>query len=438
MSISMPLLRPFVLSLLILLLDACGGGSGGGSASAPSASQDALDATNAGLKGRLDLAAKRVTLEWYDTFATATRYQIEQQDASGAWVVIDGVWAPHAPQWSLTWTGPINGPTMLRVEALLPDHSVPLVVVIGQSPSTSLNLAVPTQIPSILLDQPEPLESSVNVSLANDESIRAADGSSTFVTYRIDTTLFFGSSAPGYLATLQLAGLTTGTHLISATVERAAAFTLVINRNVQIHSSNAAVSVSTVSSPSAFDFYAVATSDSGISSVTAALDLQASSSDTLTMPNACLPQPCGAGQPFNAYRFSFNTKTLAPGFHAVRVEATDNAGKTGTNFANFSLPVPPAATLDAPLDEASVAGMLHLAGMFSSGVPGALELMVTLSGVPIYDTTVANTGAEVPYMADVSLAGVAPGRHTVSVYTRVGNTVYTAAATAVIQVVASQ
>src|SRR5438067_12688194 len=97
MSIPAPLLRPFILSVLILLLEACGRGPGDGSTSVPSVSQDASDAANAGLKGTLDLSANRLTLQWYDTFARATRYQIEQQDASGAWVVIDGLWAPHAP-----------------------------------------------------------------------------------------------------------------------------------------------------------------------------------------------------------------------------------------------------------------------------------------------------------------------------------------------------
>src|SRR5690348_13548270 len=99
MPTSVRLLRPFALSLLILLLDACGGGSGG-STSTSSDSQDAFYASIAGLRGTLDLSAQRVTLQWYDTLAMATRYQIEQQDAKGAWVAIDGVWAPHDQQQS--------------------------------------------------------------------------------------------------------------------------------------------------------------------------------------------------------------------------------------------------------------------------------------------------------------------------------------------------
>lgn len=439
MAIPASLLRPLALPLLILFLDACGGGSGAGSASAPSASLDAFAAVNAGLKGTLDLSANRVTLEWYDSFATATRYQIEQQDAGGAWVAIDGVWAPHDPHGTrLKWTGPFIEAATLRVEAVLPDHSVPLVVA-GQSPSTNFILERPAQIPSIVLDEPEPLETPSDVSLANDESILAGGGNAPLVTYDIDTAASSSSGiAPDFRSTLQFYGLTTGTHLLSATVERAVGLLdLVISRNVQIHSSNVAVSVKSALSPSAFDVYALATSDSGISSLAATLDFPTGSKDTLTAPNTCVPQPCGAGQPFNAYHFSFETKNLGPSFHSVTLEATDNAGNTGSNYASFELPAPPAVTLDSPVDGASVAGTLHLAGTYFSAVPGALELMVTLSGAPIYDTTVANTGLEIPFTADVSLAGVSPGSHTVTVYARVGNTVYTAGPVAVVQVTAS-
>ena len=435
----MPSLRPFALSVLILLLDACGGGSGGGSTSASSASQDAFYSSVAGLRGTLDLSAKRVTLAWYDTFAMATRYQIEQQDANGAWVAIDGVWAPHDQQQSsITWTGYINGPSTLRVEAVLQDHTVPLGLAL-QSSATSLTLAPPAQTPSIVLDQSEPLENPVNVSIANDESILAADANTPSVSYGIDTKTFSATgAAPGYLTSLQLDGITTGTHLLSASIDGAdKSTTLVISRNVQIHSSSAAVSISTTSRPGAFDVYAIATSDSGIGSVVANLEFPAALTDTLTTPNACAPQPCGAGQPFNAYYFSFDTRSLGSGFHYISVEATDNAGKTASDSTNFTLPAAPTATVDSPVDGASVAGTLHLAGTFSSVVPGALELMVTLSGVPVYDTTVANTGAKIPYSADVSLAGVAPGGHTVGVYARVGNTSYTFAASALVQVMAS-
>src|SRR6185437_6824200 len=111
-----------------------------------------------------------------------------------------------------------------------------------------------------------------------------------------------------------------------------------------------------------------------------------------------------AGQPFNAYRLSIDPRSLVAGTHVITEQAIDNAGNTAWTQLNFETPAPVSVTLDSPVDGAVAAGTLHVSGMFSSGTPGALEIMVTLSGVSVYDTTVANTGAWIPYTADVSLA----------------------------------
>lgn len=283
-----------------------------------------------------------------------------------------------------------------------------------------------------MLDQQEPLESPIDVSMTN------GSGAWLGVTYWIDSGEFgTPASAPQYATTLRADGITTGKHLLYASIELNAASTLMIGSSVQIHTSAAALSVSGVQVTEAFDVYAVATSDSGINSVVAGAPDVTPPSQTLTMPNACVPQPCGAGQSFNAYHFSFNTTGLGPGLHGIAVQATDNAGNTAAGGQSFNLPAPTTATLDSPADGGVAAGTLHVAGTFLSGTPGALELLVTLSGVPVYDTTVPNTGAAVPYSADVSLAGVSPGNHTVAAYARVGNNAYTAGPTAIIHVAAS-
>jgi hypothetical protein len=425
-------LRPYALSLMILLLGGCGGGSGGesgdGTPTGPTA-EDLTLASSAALKATLDLSTNRVTLAWWNTFPNAQRYQIEQQDGSGAWVVIDGLWATQQEQGVLQWTGPYQGPVTLRVEAVLQTYTVPLKLF---SSSTSVFVAPPAQIPSIILDQPEPLESPINVSIGE------GTGSWLAITYGIDTrTYYTDSPAPEYATSLSTDGIKTGTHRLSASIELDASSTLVIGKSVQIHTSAAAMSVSAMQSPDVIDIYAVATSDSGINSVVAGVQNVTASEQAMTMPNACLPQPCNAGEPFNAYHFSFSTNGLGLGYHYIAVQATDNAGNTVTDGQGFNLPTPTTVTLDSLTDGAVVAGTLHLAGVFFSGTPGALELLVTLSGVPVYDTSVANTGAVVPYSADISLAGVSPGDHTVSVYARVGNTLYTPGATAIVRVVAA-
>ena len=437
MPVCLPPLRLYALSLMVLMLGACGGGSdggsGGGAISAGPTAEDLSLASAAALRGTLDLARNRVMLRWWNTFPTASRYQIERQDTSGAWVVIDGMWALQGPQELdlLQWTGPFQGPATLRVEVVLQGYTVPLNLS-GNPASTFLTLAPPAQMPAIVLDQQEPLESPIGVSMAN------GSGGWLSVSYGIDSGEFGTMvTAPRYATTLRADGVTTGTHLLYASIDLDASSTLVIGKSVQIHKGAAALSVGGAQVPDAFDVYAVATSDSGINSVVAAIGDVATSAQTLTMPNACVPQPCAAGGASNAYHFSFDTKGLGSGFHGITVQATDNSGNTAAGGQGFNLPAPATATLDSPADGAVAAGTLHLAGTFLSGTPGALELLVTLSGVPVYDTTVTNTGAAVPYSADVSLAGVSPGSHTVAAYARVGNTTYSAGATAIILVPAS-
>lgn len=426
---------PWILVWLCLLLAACGGGAGGDSLPGPSP-EDQSQVNLAALRSTLDLSTNRVTLQWYDV-AHATRYQIERREPSGAWVVIDGVWAPpggalrNGLQQYPQWTGVIDGPTTFRVEAVLSDYTLPLVLASTQS-ATALTVAAPSPLPSIEFDQPEPLEGPVEVSFAK------SGGPYYEVSFSVDAfTIGLGALATPPPYTLHLEGYPTGTHVIYADLALSAAATVVIGRSVAIHTSKAAIqSILTRRDTQTFDAYLVATSDSGIASVAARVDTVPL--PTLAEPNACAPLPCAPGQAFNAYRISLDTAALSAANHLFDAQAVDNAGNIST-FIQLILPVPAtaSATIDSPVDGSVVSGTLHLSGSFSSGTPGPLEIMVTLSGAPVYDTTVSNTGATTTYAADVSLAGVTPGSHTLNTYTRVGAVNYIQTASAVIQVAAS-
>ena len=400
--------RPLTLSLLGLLLVACGG-SGDGSKAGPT-SEQLSEANTAGLHSVFEPATNRVTLLWYVNVTGASRYLIEQQDPSGAWVVVDGVWAP--PNRALNgqsvypqWTGVVNGgAATYRVEAVLPDGTVPLGIAgdFGASPPTSITVSAAAQLPSIQIDQPEPLENPVHISIPN-------SGAYYWVAYTVDTppTDPFWQTTP-WTITLDPTSFTTGTHLVYAAVALNATSTVLISRSVTVHTGKAALRlIDTLQTVGSLDFDLVATSDSGIVSV--AGWVSGSPVVTVTAPNSCVPLPCASGQPFNAYRISIDPNTLGVGSPYFNAQATDGA---------------------------VVAATLHVSGSFWSGSPGPLEVLVTLSGVPVYDTTVANTGANIPYSADVSLAGVAPGYHALNTYVRVGDTQYTATASAVIQVTA--
>jgi hypothetical protein len=125
-------------------------------------------------------------------------------------------------------------------------------------------------------------------------------------------------------------------------------------------------------------------------------------------------------------------------YQSIEATATDAAGHSASSTVSLELPSPTTATLDSPVNGDTVAGTLSISGTFASGTPGPLELMVTLSGIPVYDTTVGNPGSAVPFATNISLAGVANGIHTVDLYARVGNVSYHLVASAFVMVTGAQ
>jgi hypothetical protein len=419
---------PWLIVSLILLLAACGGGTNStGSPSGPT-SQDLDSAQQAALQATLDLATGKVTLSWYDTFPDASSYQIEQQNSAGTWSVIDGVWPTGRSQrllpLSLQWTAPVSAATTFRVSAVMSGYTVPLKTFDRQA---AIQIVPPSPTPIIVLDQPEPVESP-GVSITQ-------GGSYPNVDYRLDDYAVFDSiagSGPTYAATLSTSTLTTGTHVLTASLQVNNDLTFLLTRSVRVHTSGVAINMNVVPGPTTVDIYSIATSDSGVVSVEASVDgVQVGSLSAL---NACSPAPCAPGQPLNAYHFSFAASTVTTGQYNVTTRASETTGATAAAYATITLPSAPTATLASPVDGATVQQTLHASGTISAGTPGALELMLTLSGVPVYDTTVANPGAAVPFSTDISLTGVTPGNHTLDVYGRVGNTNYAPLTSALVTV----
>jgi hypothetical protein len=435
-----PLRYPPLFALLssIALLTACG--SGGSNSTSTATGPTALDtqyAESAGLTATLDLATSLVTLKWNDTFPDASRYQIEQQNADGSWSAFDAVWATQGSGLGLQWTGPVGSATTLRVTAVVSGYTVPLdtnawLSAASAAAGQQIEVTPPAQLPAIAIDQSEPVQDTLGVSIVNGGTYQDVD-------YAVDqpgATALADTGAP-YSASLDMSGVTTGTHILFAQLLVTSTLTLLLTRTVQVHTPDAAVSLNVVSEPSTVDTYVTATSDSNIVSVTATINSEISLG-SLTAPNACNPAPCPAGQPFNAYLFSFGTQTVGIDYQSIQVKATDGAGHTASSYAVVILPSPATATLNSPVDGASVQGTVAISGTFASGTPGALELMVTLSGNPVYDTTVANPGTAVPFATNISLAGVSNGIHTVDVYARVGNTSYAWVAGAFVMVTGAQ
>lgn len=418
--------------LLATLLAACGGGDSPNGGSPGPTANDLADAQEADVTALLDLTTNWVTLTWRDTVPGASRYEIEQLNADGSWSALDGVWATQASQVYLHWTGPVESTVVLRVVAMMSGYTVTLSndgTVAGTQSTAErqqITVAVPSPTPSIAIDQAEPLQGTVNVSIDNG----ATDNS---VAYSLDTPQS-GSVSAGlapFSESFGLSGATTGAHTLYAELEVNYSFSLLLSRTVQVHTSEAAVTATVDINPTDIDLFAVATSDAGIVSVAASYGSLALG--TLTQPNACLPSPCSAGQSFNSYHFSVSPQNTTSDTEVIDAVASDSAGHTATWFSDVTFPTT-SATLTSPTNNTSVAGTLPVSGTFSSGAPGALEVMVTLSGIPVYDTTVANPGTVVPFATNVSLAGVANGIHTVDVYARVGSANYELFASAFVMV----
>ena len=429
----------FTLFLSIAFLAACGGsGSTDGNPTGPTAS-DLNYAGSADLSASLDLTTNWVTLTWLDTVPGANRYEIEQQNADGSWSVIDSVWATQASRLPLQWTEPAESSIVLRVVAVMSGYTVALSTAGSSSDGSStasgqqITVAPPSQIPSIAIDQSGPLQGTADLSIAN-------GGTYSNVTYSMDPAgsgIGYAADTP-YSVPWDVESVTTGPHTIYAELQVSESFSLRLSLSVQVHSTSTALDVTLIYNPSTVDIYSVATSDSGIVSVTAAVNEQ--TLGTLSAPNACIPTPCAAGQAFNSYHFSLDIHNpgVSNQYQSLQVEADDAAGQVASASMEIFMPSPTTAALLSPVNGASVEGTLPVTGTYASGTPGALEVVVTLSGVPVYDSTVANPGSIVPFSTNVSLAGVPGGIHSVDVYARVGGASYQLLASAFVVVTGSQ
>ena len=427
------------LFLSITFLAACGG-SGSTDANPPGPTASDLNyAGSANLSASLDLTTNWVTLTWLDSVPGASRYEIEQQNADGSWSVIDSVWATQASALALHWTGPAEGSMVLRVVAVMSGYTVALSTAGSLYDGSStvfdqqITVAAPSQIPSIAIDQSGPLQGTADISIAN-------GGTYSNVIYSVDpdgSGIGYATDAP-YSVPWNVEVVTTGAHTIHAVLQVNESFSLKLSRSVQVHSTSTALDVTLIYNPSTVDVYAVATSDSGIVNVTAAVNEQ--TLGTLSAPNACIPTPCAAGQSFNSYHFflDIHNPGVSNQYQSLQVEADDAAGDVASTSMEIFMPSPTTAALLSPVNGASVEGTLPVTGTYASGTPGALEVVVTLSGVPVYDSTVANPGSVVPFSTSVSLAGVPGGIHSVDVYARVGGASYQLLASAFVVVTESQ
>ncbi len=392
-------MRNLIVSLWVfLLIAACGGGSGSAPVPAPppppsATATDLANARTANLSAALDLATKVTTLQWTDSFPAGTAYGIEQASSSGTWSAIDSVPGTTGSGATLVWTRTTNATTTLRVAAQKTGYEVPINTPSGNN---SVQITVPASTPTLQIDQAQPLNGVVTLSIAG-------GGSYAAVMWTVDLqTLGSSSSGPGYSVPWDTHGVTAGSHLILARLETAPDSYLELRLTVQVANPAVAVQVGVSGTSGAIYANVTASSAVGITAVSAALDGQALG--TLNAPN-CTGMGCGA-----TYQFPIDATAAGSGVHTVSATATDGNGVSASASTTVTFSNPPTLTVTAPLDGALVNGTLSVAGAVTTDKAATtVSVSATLGSVPVLSTTAAR------FSADFSLAGVVPGTYTLTV-----------------------
>jgi hypothetical protein len=111
----------------------------------------------------------------------------------------------------------------------------------------------------------QPISGSVGVSISG-------GGTYSTVNYYIDLSSFgSGTTSPGYAATLNTSGLTTGPHLILARLISGPDFYAELRLNVQVANPEVAANITVIGTSGTVDVDVTATSVYGIQSVTASI-----------------------------------------------------------------------------------------------------------------------------------------------------------------------
>jgi hypothetical protein len=134
------------------------------------------------LAAGFDVSSGVATLSWRDTFPGGTTYIIEQQTSTGTWTQLGTVAGTgsgtDAP---LSWTQTFSTAATLRVVVQESGYVVPLET---SKQQTSIDIVVATDLPTLGLNQPQPLTSGGTV-------IASVSGGGNYLsaTYYLDTNL---------------------------------------------------------------------------------------------------------------------------------------------------------------------------------------------------------------------------------------------------------
>jgi hypothetical protein len=355
--------------------------------------------SSAQLIATLDTDKSTVRLDWRDSFPAGTTYRIERQNPNGTFSPIEtvaGAGGGLAPiSWDLPYpyrvTSSAIDPMVLRVWAVTPGGELPLLTPQGQR-------ALSLQMPSITGFS----SSAAPVSGVKLLAAGVSGPDDGVMSWLIDGVAVGTGSQFSWDTTTAPSGL----HAVTLRGDRGNSIAYEAKRFITTSNPNFAVTASHARLHGTVNVDVRATSQAGVTSVSLAMDGGAAA--TLTAPNACINDSCAPGDPPNAYRFTFNAATLGAGGHTASISAID--GASATKSLNLAVPVSgPSLTVSTPQAGAFVATSLSVQGN-TTGLDGSpVTVTAYLGATQILQTTSTN------FNGSLNLAGVAPGRHTLTV-----------------------
>lgn len=383
--------------LLFSILAACGGG---GEPGGPS-SEDLQRARAAGVFIVYQPDSSNVRFSWSDTFALASQYQLQVRTAEGPWATVDAIPGAGGQGGLLTLQRVFEDGQSFRILAVLPSYSVPLKMENG---GENLAPILPTPIPQIVLSQSGPVTGTLQMSLDSANGISAVE-------WFIDLQLAGSglAAANGFAFSYNVDQLTSGSHMLLARAMTGPGSFVELRRTIDVYTPETQASIYATGTFGPARINVKATSESGITRVTASIDGRELGS--LTATNWCEANTCFVDD-YNLYSFPINIAEYSSGTHQLQAVVVDGEGHTLTVTRQVVFSNPPVLNVTSPVDGALVHGTLHLVGSASSDKPsGSVRTLATLGPYSILDTTDASFDIE------FDLSGVPAGNYTLTVRT---------------------
>ncbi len=403
--------RVVVLAFLAFAVSACGGGGGstannpptttpppgGGSPNNPPPPPDPVDDEQSSAESArmvMTLGTSQLSINWIDRFDNELGYKVERRVGDGSWEVVEALPALDGERGEWTRFGPATG--RYRVTVTLQGRSLPLHSSGGET-EIEINTDPARPLPTIAIDQAEPIRGPVQVSMEN-------VGASLGVYYLLDTAvLAHVTSGATFAYTLPAQQLVDGTHTVVALVEKSPGLMLIAARQVQVDNPAPAVLLALNSPQTADDplvMRAMASSDAGIGSVE--FFVNGNSVQVVSTPEIQGPY---RGQ----YLYSLDPTALPPGPNVFRVVATDSTTATAAMEEIATIDLVPKLNVTGLFDGMIASGRsVNITGEFGDDTAGA-TLTITASDLRVLRTQTS------PFAVIFSLDGVPPGEHSVSI-----------------------